>query len=104
MAVQIIHGSFSRWLNLARAWMKKSNLNIKIKFGALSTVCTRSSDPFKKSKLLYKMGHYFLDIQYVYMKYMYSLMVYGLTAYIRLSVTGLIYINPVSVNHLLKEQ
>ena len=50
------------------------------------------------------MGHYFLDIQYVYMKYMYSLMVYGLTAYIRLSVTGLIYINPVSVNHLLKEQ
>ena len=29
------------------------------------TVCPRSSDPFYYSHLLYKMGHYFLDTQYV---------------------------------------
>ena len=28
------------------------------------TVCPRSSDPFLYNNLLYKMGHYFLDIQY----------------------------------------
>ena len=29
-----------------------------------STVCPGSSDPFYIASLLYKMGHYFLDIQY----------------------------------------
>ena len=28
------------------------------------TVCPRSSDPILFGKLLYEMGHYFLDIQY----------------------------------------
>ena len=28
------------------------------------TACPRSSDPFYYSKLLYEMGHYFLDRQY----------------------------------------
>ena len=28
------------------------------------TVCPRSSDPFYIASLLYKMGHYFLDILY----------------------------------------
>ena len=30
----------------------------------LGTVCPRSIDPFYICTLLYKMGHYFLDIQY----------------------------------------
>ena len=32
-----------------------------------STVCPGSSDPFYISSLLYKMGHYFLDILYVFL-------------------------------------
>ena len=28
-------------------------------------MCPRSSDPFFYSNLLYEMGHYFLDIQYI---------------------------------------
>ena len=28
------------------------------------TVCPGSSDPFYRASLLYKKGHYFLDIQY----------------------------------------
>ena len=31
----------------------------------VGTVCPGSSDPFYMSKLLYKMGHYFLDTQYI---------------------------------------
>ena len=30
-----------------------------------TTVCPGSSGPFYKASLLYKMGHYFLDILYV---------------------------------------
>ena len=29
------------------------------------TMCPRSSDPFYIVFLMYKMGHYFLDVQYV---------------------------------------
>ena len=32
-----------------------------------STVCPGSSDPFYIASLLYKMGHYFLDILYLYL-------------------------------------
>ena len=31
----------------------------------LATVCPVSSDPFHIASLLYKMGHYFLDILYI---------------------------------------
>ena len=33
------------------------------------TVCSGSSDPFYIASLLYKMGHYFLDILYKKVKY-----------------------------------
>ena len=33
-----------------------------------ATICPRSRDPFYICKLLYKMGHYFLDIQYIIKK------------------------------------
>ena len=36
------------------------------KYLHLSTPCPGSSDPILYSKLLHKMGHYFLDIQYFY--------------------------------------
>ena len=37
----------------------------KIKGGKDVTMCPRSSDPFLYSNLLHKLGHYFMDIQYV---------------------------------------
>ena len=39
------------------------SLLVKTEFILNHTVCPRSSDPILCSNLLYKMGHYFLDIQ-----------------------------------------
>ena len=34
-------------------------------FYTVATMCTGSSDPFYIASLIYTMGHYFLDTQYV---------------------------------------
>ena len=41
---------------------------ISVSLDLFNTVCLRGSDPILYSKLLYKMGQYFLDIQYNEMK------------------------------------
>ena len=46
-------------------WMRSWWVSI---WTEIYTICPRSSDPFYKESLLYKMGHYFLDILY-YAKY-----------------------------------
>ena len=49
-------------------WVYFSMAQLKLtqsKTGILYTVCPGSSDPFYIASLLYKMGHYFLDILYI---------------------------------------
>ena len=51
------------YINIENVYLnEKKNLKYDL---SLCTVCPRSSAPILYGKLLYKMGHYFLDIQYV---------------------------------------
>jgi len=49
----------NKLLNFA---FKKIRIEINITVLYICTVCPRFSDPFHIASLLYKMGHYFLDI------------------------------------------
>ena len=53
------------WIHFSSSSMDPDQTHAFINPKSKNTVCPRSSDPILYSKLLYKMGHYFLDIQYV---------------------------------------
>ena len=56
----------SRYIQMPQTDKKKRLLLTCLPFSELpfdiSTVCQRNSDPILYSKLVYKLGHYFLDI------------------------------------------